>query len=314
MTLTKYRGNMKKLLSAFYALALTTTIAHAGNVDADTSAQFGIGYRSDDISWKVRTPDSVAPETYSHLNFRDLEIFSLQGKIKGVCGDCVYYRLDGQYGWVLDGSVRESDQFSVGSPAPGETTIVNVAVHNDVKSNYVADFNVGVGYPIQNCWCPDLQIVPVVGFAYDTQRLRAKNHNTVQSQLTSAQIAAIPLTTGLLASDHSRFRSTWWGPYIALDLAFCHQECWNLYGEFEYHFGTRARRERNSDIGFSFFDSYERTKRASGFSLKFGSTYAFHCNWFADAYITYKRFTGHDHKDRLTWRTIGIAMDVGYVF
>jgi Protochlamydia outer membrane protein len=303
---------MKKLLSAFYALALTT-IAHTGIVEAGTSVQFGIGYRSDDINWKVKASEDVAPDTYSHLNFRDLEIFSLQAKLKGVCGDCVYYRIDGQYGWVLDGTVRESDQFAVDTtPAIGGTTIVDVHTHNDVKRNYVADFNVGVGYPLQNCWCPELQIVPTIGFAYDTQRLRAKNHNNIIDQLTIDQINAIGLSTD--GSSHSKFRSTWWGPYVGIDLAFCHQDCWNLYGEFEYHFGTRARRERNSDTGFDFFDSYERTKHASGFSLKFGSTYSFCCNWFADAHITYKRFTADDHDDKMTWRTIGVAMDIGYVF
>lgn len=303
---------MRQLLSAFYALALTTTIAHVGNVEADTSVQFGVGYRSDDINWKVRGSDEVDEASHSHLNFRDIEIFTLQGKIKGVCGDCMYYRLDGQYGWVLDGTVRESDQFVVDQPSVSRTTIVDVITHNDIKKNYVADFNVGVGYPIQNCWCPDLQLIPTLGFAYDTQRLRVKNHDNVIDHLNSTDIDAIPLSRS--GKSYSKYRSTWWGPYIGLDVAFCHQDCWNVYGEFEYHFGTRARRERNSDVGFEFFDSYERTKRAQGLSLKVGSTYAFWCNWFADAHVTYKRFWADDHRDKLSWRTIGIALDVGYVF
>lgn len=303
---------MKKLLSAFYALALTTTIAYTSNVEAGTSVQFGIGYRSDDINWKVKASDDIAKNTYSHLNFRDLEIFTLQAKLKGVCGDCVYYRIDGQYGWILDGTVRESDQFAVSYPTETQTTIVDVVTHNDVKRNYVADFNVGIGYPLQNCMCPELQIVPTLGFAYDTQRMRVKNHDNVVDHLTSSEISSIPLSPE--GDRHSKYRTTWWGPYIGIDLAYSNCDCWNLYAELEYHFGTRARRERNSDTGYSFFDSYERTKRATGVSVKVGSTYAFACNWFADAYVTYKRFYADDHRDRLTWRTIGVAMDVGYVF
>lgn len=301
---------MKKLLRAFYALALTTTIAHVGNVEADTSVQFGIGYRSDDIHAKGAT--GFEDLTFSKLNFRDLEIFTIQGKVKGVCGDCVYYRVDGQYGWVLDGTVRESDQFIVGFPSDTQTTVVQAVTHNDIKRNYVADFNIGVGYPLENCWCPCLQFIPTIGFAYDTQRLRIKNHNTIADALSSTDAGDIPLTPG--GDSHSKYRATWWGPYVGFDLAFCHQDCWNLYGEFEYHFGTRCRRERNSDIGFEFFDSYERTKSAQGYSLKIGSTYAFCCNWYADANFTYKRFWGDNHDDRLTWRSIGIELDLGYVF
>lgn len=303
---------MKKILSAFYALAFTTTLAYVGEVEADTSVQFGIGYRSDDVNFKHKAPEEFAPATHSNLNFRDLEIFTVQGKIKGVCGDCVYYRVDGQYGWILDGTLRESDQFAVGFPAPGEVTIVDVVTHNDVKKNYVADFNIGIGYPLQQCWCPCLQIVPTIGFAYDTLRIRGHHRDHDSDHLTSAEIAAIPLDpTG---HGHAKYRFTYWGPWAGFDLAFCHQDCWNLYGEFQFYFGTRARRERNSDIGADFFDSYRRTRSAWGFSGKIGSTYNFRCNWFADGYFTYKRFASDEHRDRLTWRSLGVGLDIGYLF
>ena len=113
---------------------------------------------------------------------------------------------------------------------------------------------------------------------------------------------------------HNKNRFTLWGPWIGLDLAFCHQECWNLYAEFQYYFGTRARRERNSDSGCEWFDSHRRTKRASGCSLKIGSTYFFRCNWFGDAYLSYRRFTSDVHRDHLTWRSVGVGLDIGYVF
>ena len=124
---------MKKILSALYTLAFTTALAFVGEAEADTSIQFGIGYRSDDVNFKLKAPDNYASETRSSLNFRDLEIFTLQGKIKGVCGECVYYRIDGQYGWILDGSIRQSDQYAVGRPTETETCIVTPSFHNDVK-------------------------------------------------------------------------------------------------------------------------------------------------------------------------------------
>lgn len=305
---------MNRFLSAIFALAFTTTLATTCKVEADTSVQFGIGYRSDDINWRIKDPEETSEYNIAHLNFRDLEIFTLQAKLKGVCGDCVYYRLDGQYGWILDGTVRESDQFYA-SEADMEgcaTPVISATTYNDIKRNYVADFNVGIGYPLQQCWCPELQLIPTIGFAYDTQRLRQKNHETIFDQLGEDCADLIPLEGD--DYHHSKYRTTFWGPWIGLDVAFCHQDCWNLYGEFQYHFGTRARRERNSHLGFYDFDHHERTKNATGVSLKVGSTYAFNCNWFADAYVTYKRFYSHQHHDHLTWRSIGVALDVGYIF
>ena len=307
---------MNKFLSAVFALALTTALALSSGVQADTSLQFGIGYRSDNINWKIKADDDKHPKTESHLNFRDLEIFTLQARLKGVCGDCMYYRADGQYGWVLDGTVRESDQFANGSPSDAGLLIQYGSTHNDIRRNYVADFNFAVGYPIQQCWCPCLQIVPTLGFAYDTQRLRQKGHHSIYEALEANGFDAGEVLYGSDDDrrDHSRYRATFWGPWIGFDLAFCHTECWDLYGEFQYHFGTRARRERNSKVGNYEIDRYERTKSAQGVTLRGGGTYAFRCNWFADAYVVYKRFTSHEHRDNLSWRSIGVGLDVGYVF
>jgi len=304
---------MNKFLSTIFALALTTTLASSSKVEADTSIQFGIGYRSDDINWRTNAPDDYAPETESHLNFRDLEIFTIQGRLKGVCGDCMYYRADGQYGWVLDGTVRESDQFFVEEVEDEGIVIQNGKTHNDIRKNYVADFNVAIGYPLQQCWCPDLKIVPTLGFAYDTLRIRQKgNHQSIYDSIDEQGFD--PVVDPVDGRNHSSYRFTFWGPWVGFDIAFCHQECWDLYGEFQYHFGTRARRERRSNIGYEVFDHYERTKSACGVTLRAGGTYAFRCNWFADAYVTYKRFTSHEHGDSLSWRTIGLGLDVGYVF
>ena len=178
MTLT-IRGDMKTIFSALSTLLLTTTLAFVGQVEADTSVQFGIGYRTDDINSKISVNDTVRLNTYSRLKFKDLEIFTITGKVKSTCGDCAYYRAEGQYGWIWDGDVRESDQLSqpVSVPLSADTLTCNFrpVLHNDVKGRYVADFNVAIGYPLQQCWCEGLQLIPTLGFSYDTQRVRYKD-------------------------------------------------------------------------------------------------------------------------------------------
>jgi hypothetical protein len=306
---------MKKILSALSTLFLTTTLAFVGEVEADTSIQFGVGYRSDNINWKTSFPDEILLGSESKLNFKDLEIFTVGGRLKSVCGDCVYYRIDGQYGWILDGTVRESDTIAapITTPISGiaEITTIHPITHNDVKGKYVADFNVGVGYPIQQCWCPNLQIIPTIGFSYDTQRIRAGNRDKITDKLSSQQLATYELVVG--KRKHNKYRTTWWSPYVGLDFAYCHQDCWNLYGEIEYHFG-RARRERNSDTSKAFLDNFERTRNAQGWSFKVGSLYFFRCNWFIDGHISYKRWTSHKHNDRITWKSGALGLDLGYMF
>src|ERR1700733_4565821 len=102
---------MKKMFSGLATLLATASFALVSEVAADTSVSFGIGYRTDDISISNKTGCIDHPESKSSLRFKDLEIFTLNARLKSTC-DCVYYRIDGQYGWILDGDVRESDRIT----------------------------------------------------------------------------------------------------------------------------------------------------------------------------------------------------------
>lgn len=309
---------MKNILSALSTLVVTATLAMSGSVEADTSFQIGVGYRSDDIHWNTKLPCTERPNTFSKLQFKDLEIVTIEARLKGGCGDCLYYRADFEYGWILDGNVHERDQFAI--PPTGVVvdgtpiTVVNTTTHNDVKGKYVADFSLALGYPWEQCWCSGLQIVPVIGFAYDTQRIRGNNHETVIEEISEVD-PALPGELDLVGNGgrHAKFRTTWWGPFIGVDFAFCHRDCWNLYGEIAYHF-TRARRERNSNTGLEDFDRHERSRHGYGWNIKLGSIYYFRCNWFIDGHLTYKRFYSDEHRDHLLWRSVGVGVALGYTF
>jgi hypothetical protein len=305
---------MKNVIAKLSTLLITTTLAIVGDVEADTSFQFGIGYRTDDFSWKIGLPTEILPESKSKLWFKDLEIFTINGRIKSAC-DCIYYRIDGQYGWIVDGDVRESDRFCdpVSTVLTGDTafTCSFPKTHNSVKGKYVADFSVALGYPLEQCWCPNVQIVPTIGFAYDTLRFRAHGHESIFDDLATAQVPILGFDPGERRHRSSSFRATFWGPFIGLDFAWC-SDCWNLYGEFEYHF-VRARRDRNTHI-VHFLDHYRRTRHAYGFNLKIGSTYRFCYNWFLDGNLSYKQYDSNRCRDSINWRSFGVGLDLGYMF
>lgn len=305
---------MKKYLGVLSTFLVTTIFAFVGEVEADTSVQFGLGYRSDQIDWKTGIPDFVDDTTLidseSKLRLKDIEIVELYGRLKGSCGDCLYYRVDGSYGWIVDGTARTSDRFIFfeGDSCFGYDAPV---FRHKVDKDYVADFNIGIGTPLHQCCCPNLQVIPAIGFAYDTQSIHIKNrHHDSSSSSESASIVG----SGSSSERHrNRSRSTWWGPWIGVDLAFCNQECWNLYSEIEYHF-ARCRRHRTTDIGLRFLDNFHRTRQGSGWNVRLGSLYFFRCNMYVDGHFTYKRWTSNHHHDRLLWQSYAIGADIGYTF
>jgi hypothetical protein len=327
-------------MKALSALVFTTAVVLSAKAQANTSLQFEIGYRSDDIHWNHRVPDDVRLQTKTKLTFKDLEIFQIGAKLKSTCGECVYYRLDAHYGWITDGDVRESDQIAKHSEkalSPSTVTcVINPVLHNDAKNKYTADFNVGFGYPLEQCWCPGLQLVPTLGFEYDRIRINSKNHETLVSVLGNDKISEFDLqprcgtentgdtcssssssssTSGCFGSNaNNKYEMTVWGPWIGFDLAYCHQECWNMYAEVQFQF-ARIRRQRNScNVGLNDIDHYRRTRSAFGFSAKVGSLYFFRCNWFMDGNIYYKRWYSDRSRDHLTWRQVGVGLGIGYMF
>ena len=321
---------MKKLFSVLSTLLLTSTIGYVGQVEADANIEFGVGYRSDDLTFKVKAPDNVRLNTYSELRLRDIEIFTLNAKIKSTCGDCVYYRADGHYGWIFDGDVRETDQLSLAATGPfdedTQTCGYKVKLHNHSRGRYVAGFNAALGYPLQLCLCDGLQLVPTVGFSYDTIRLGYKNRHRIDSAIIDAlnfsECSSTSSTSSLSPSSsdsepgsrrHSSLRGTLWGPFIGLDFSYCHMDCWNLYGELEFHW-ARARRDRHTDIGLCFLDHYKRSRDAWGWNVKVGSTYQLRCNWYLDGWVGYKDYSSNKHRDRWEWKSWQIGAAVGFTW
>lgn len=335
MTLT-IRGDMKTIFGALSALLLTTAMTFVAQAEADTTVQFGIGYRTDDINTKFRLDERVRLNSFSKLHFKDLEIFTIQAKAKSACGDCSYFRAEAQYGWILDGDVRESDQFAVPSTTPfsrnTQICVFRPILHNDVKGRYVWDLNFAIGYPLQQCWCEGLQLVPTLGFAYDTQRIRFKNHDTISnavantlgfdcdesssgcsSSSTTSSSSSSSRSSSCFKGGHNNFRTTWWGPFIGLDFAYNHCDCWNLYGELELHW-MRVRNERNTHLCFKHVDHHRRSRSGWGYDIRIGSIYYFRCNWFFDGHISYKRYHSHQHQDTNTWSSWTFGLDLGYAF
>lgn len=324
LILTKTRGAMKAIVTKLTKFLATSALVVTAYADADTtSLTFGLGYRQDSVNWKIETPDAVVPEGKSKLNLRDLDIIFIGAKLRAIYGcECpLYFRTSFDYGWVLDGRIRENDKFFAGLTSTtfdggGVTNTadyIGVTLHNDVsRRSHVWDFDIAIGMPLDMCICDGVTLIPTVGFNYDRNFYRTHDSQTLVDGLTGDQLEELGIDpTGLGTS--STYRTSWWGPWLGLDFVYCNGDCWNLYGEFAFHF-QRVRRERNSNTGFGYFDSYERTKSGYGISLKLGTNYVFCENWYLDASVGWLDYWSSWHRDSIYWKSGNIRLDLGYLF
>jgi hypothetical protein len=224
----------------------------------------------------------------------------------------LYARAYGDYGWILDKKIRETDSF--GLIVPPETIVTTVTENNSNKG-HVGDFSLGLGNHFQ-LMAKRLTIAPMVGFGYHTQQMRTKGSDKVVNELAALGVNASQLTAiGFVpTSGGSKYRTSWWGPWVGVD--FYYNTCcqWLLFGEFEYYFASRCNVKRNSNIGVGFFDDYHKTNSMRGWRSRLGSSYFFACNLYASLDINYQYLKSHHAKHHFTWHSIGIGANLGYAY
>jgi hypothetical protein len=304
-------------LSACMALA---GVSIAGTTSADVyGAQFGMGYRQDSIRWDMEESAQINPRIKSNLHFEDLEIFVLGAKFKGLIGNSFYGRIGFDYGWICDGKLRQTLSVTkreevrrfAQSGVSVEGDYDSVTIHDrSFGNNYVWDLNIAFGMPF-SCFCDEFQIAPMIGFSYNRQHLKYRNHGDVRVHVSHRHADIVPSSED--RGVHSTFNTGWWGPMIGLDFTYVSPQCWSAFGEFEFHFG-RVERDRSSACGVDFFDKYKRTKDFWGTSWRAGFNYIICEDWYVEAAVSYARWMSHYTKDHIDWSTAAIRADLGYLF
>jgi len=321
---------MKPKISKLPILLAAGLLSFAGVLSADaTWLELGVGYRQDSITWNVKERGTLNPRTEVDLHFKDLEIFLINLRGKSTLGGCCdsYVRIDADYGWIFDGKCREKTEktrrhqrdtreFRHGGYTE-EGHYHSVVLHNDVKNgnSFVWDLDLGFAYPIEWGCSENFKIAPAIGFALNSQHIRVKDRSKYGEAIHHSDSSD---------SDHhhrhyhtrksgSHFRTQMWGPWVGFDFTYNNESFWNLYGEFELHFG-RARRHRDSSLGNKYFDHYTRTKFFWGPSIKVGADYVFCECWYADASVQYSKYFSDANRDNFDWASASIKFDVGYLF
>lgn len=308
-----------------YATLFATAFTSLCYADSQTTFEVGVGYRRDFMKWKAEEVAGapvaaiVGTELESVHRFKNMDIFTIDADVKIV--DCWYYfRASADYGWICSG--KDHARFEAEVPGVGE---FNAHINRKIKGNYVADLSAAIGYPFEWC-CGDFVFAPLIGYSYHTQQLKVRHHGSGILFPTEAGITFVRDAD----ETEGKFRASWYGPFVGFDLAFHLDDCWSLYGEFEYHFG-QCKRKRDTNIGIASFDHFNRTKRAHGFNGTVGADYFFCCDWYAGLSVDMKywrsKHSGSDRvdssssdvvassiSDTIDWSSVGVNLNIGYLF
>lgn len=317
------RGSMKAKISRLSIAITSAVLSYSGLVSADTTnIQVGTGYRQDSLTSSVAQRSSINPRSKSNLHYRDVEICFIAARAKSTFGCCEsYVRADFDYGWVLDGKLRESlnlrerDSTSEFSHCGNleEGRYLDVLLRNDLKTkSFVWDLDFAFIYPIENCWCENWMIGPGIGFSVNRQHFHAKHKvDFKDASISNSVLEEFGITSHRRNGNSNR--TSWWGPWIGFDFAYNSHDCWNFYGEFEVHFG-RVRHQRNTNIENCKGDHCKSTKSYWGPSIKIGSTYTLCECWYLDASFYYSKFFSFNSRNDIKWATANIRLDIGYTF
>lgn len=272
----------------------------------ESSLDFGIGYRHDDLDWSIRAdpnPSTGYPgaDPLSTLQWKDLQILNLSLRAK-IVFDGIYLRGEADWGKIFDGKSHDSDFEGISSPFEFSRST------SDANKGEVFDFSGGIGYQFQ-LFCDDFKIAPLVGYSLHEQHLRF--FNTCQDHFFfRSPLGGFEEVTEYRGLDrpgvHSNYRACWYGPWLGLDAIY--RMCqYTFLGSVEYHWaryhGTGhwnlrmdSSRAKPGDVIFT--DDFRQKSNAQGVIGRLGVTYDPTNCWALGIRVSYLYFKGDEGTDR----------------
>jgi len=221
--------SMKKTFTILllFSACITGPIMAAPEADAEfiDTMELGLrgGYRIDQFDWNIAGYNQSGQyvNILSELDWEDLESWQLGASGKLVFANNagsirVYSRGSIDYGWITDGSLRDSDYDG------NDRTLESYRFISDTKDDNVFDISIGLGLE-RNFWQDRFTLGLLGGYSYHEQNLRLTNGAQV--------IPVISPIPGL----NSTYDARWKGPLAGVDLELRPVPQVSLYGSLEYH-------------------------------------------------------------------------------
>ncbi len=276
------------LMTLLVGASVSQANANTGNVTLEA------GYRRDNISWKSKFP-SDSPFLKTETKFKDLDIFQIGLHGRSTIGCNFYVRASAYWGWILDGDFKQSinTYFSPGYAYDDFEFGFSGDHHNVIDDKYVYGIGAAIGYPFYFCDCT-LILAPVIGYAVDEQNITINDEGL---DLYASDGLFFPVS-GSECCDH-KYINKWWGPFVGFDFSYRpYNECWSLFAEFEYHWGSfHGKRHINGEFDqFGFNRHRFHTNNADGWVIAVGADYDL-CNcWTIGLSFKYQDWRARKHK------------------
>jgi len=244
------------------------------------------GYRRDNISWKHRFP-SHDPVVSSSHKFKDLDIFQIGANARATLGCNFYLRANAYWGWILDGEYeRDVNTFCSDSSRSDFHFGFSNDKHTVIDDRFVYGVGAAIGYPFFFCDCTTV-VAPVIGYSFDEQSVQFEGGRFNFCNSSSSYC-------GSCDCCEQTFNSRWYGPFVGIDFNYRpYNECWDVYADIEYHWGS-FRGKRSGGDGFDFFDHSDRSSHdATGWVFDIGADYDL-CNcWTVGFSLQFKDWTAN---------------------
>jgi hypothetical protein len=287
---------MKKLLTTFL-LTYATVAPHLEAVYSAPSFNFDLaaGYRQDHFRWRSRDPE-VSDDLTESVTWKNLQIADFTGFATYTSCTGWYFRVNGDYGRIYDGHVKNKDYLQSGS---GDT-LFEVNKANGGKGE-VFDVVGGVGYRfISNGG--RLALAPLIGYIHSEQHLHIYDV-TNTFILGQAPEGKIP--------GHSTYKTRWYGGFAAWDMLLdwsCDLKFFGtIQGQMGQYRGQAHWRARSDINGF-----INHKANYVGFTGTLGFLYRIFCNNSIGISGSYRNLWTHHGKQK-TNRRVYLLDDFGWV-
>jgi hypothetical protein len=314
--LKSLRGHMRKFFVTLVTSLLGCSSAFAFWPEAlDSNIEIGVGYRQDRFKWEtsvdtfdigtgaIGDSSSFVPvHLRSELEWKNLRIWQIEGRIKYVTCDNIYFRAYGDYGWITRGKNSDVDFVDFGSNNDyyfsgsdfdtGYDSYSSSAFSSSrsrSKKGHVYDASLGIGYQFKMC-DDGLAVSPLVGYSWHGQHLNI--HHGVQSYPYS-----FSNYSNYIENLHSTYKARWNGPWLGVDFDYKFCE-WSLFASYEYHWAwyhASADWNLRTDLPEGF---HHRSKRAYGQIATVGGRWDFCEGWSAGITGLFQWWNARHGRDR----------------
>lgn len=323
-----------KVIGASFCVFCMMAIAFlSGKVFADTqqdqerrfvtSFDLSSGLRKDSLQWNI-AGDSTGhnPNIISELTWDDIKSLQIRGTAQVVYEQ--HFIVEGKiaYAQISSGDNQDSDYHG------DNRTLEFSRSNNEANKGYMDDFSLGAGYRVDfqeffsNFPAGNLNVTPLVGYAFNGQNLRMRNgYQTIDTE--NGNIGPID---GLDTTYDTR----WYGPWLGVQVQGKFKRLTGLL-RWEYHWTEYyAQADWNLRTAFEHPKSFEHVgDKAQGSFLNVGAGYELSQHWQFNVdvnFYDYRMDSGIDRVflahgtqpetrlNEVVWESYALNAGLAYVF